>query len=410
MRVRLATLLGGVFVGICVGSLGCGSTSRTPAAPSVPAGLSAQGSLGNIHLAWSVSSGGGLTGYNVYRSIDGTSWSRLNPSIVTAAAYDDSIASPAGDGVVYQYEVTAVGDRESGPSQVARSVHGTRLPAYNGSGFTTTAAESPYVAEGKVLVDGGDLVVDSGTRLYVVDDAVVDLERWADGQSGTLRVKGLLRVLATPAAHATFTAHRVGGALADNDGFTFWFDGAESYDPADGSGTLLQNALITNLAWGNSNGGFKITASSPRLYNLNATSNSSTGGSYIFLFSGAGALIQNCSFDRLVLVVTADLRGTTFKMDHVRFRRGYYSIWFANIDSPGIAAGQIELNDFDGAKAAYLFTVNAASPVPLGNNYWQGGAGWPPVPAVTTTYSTTPFEFATARTAAPSGTGPSWQP
>jgi hypothetical protein len=385
----------------------CNGVNSVP--PTVPLGLTAQGDLGVIRLRWAPSVGAGLTGYNVYRSTDVTGWTLLNLTPLASTSFDDPIPSPAGDGVLYRYRVTAVGPGESAPSAVAQTIHGTRLPAHSTSGFITSAPSSPYVAEGSVVIDGGDLVVSAGTKLYVIDSAILDLERWS-ATTGTLVVNGLLRVLATPAAYATFTAHKVGGTLADNEGFSFRFDGAVSYDPVDGSGTLLQNSRITNLASGNGNGGFWIMASAPRLFNLNVSSNSAVGGSYIFLFGGAGPIIQNCHFERLTLVVAADLRGTSFKTDHVRFRGGYYAIEFANLTSPGVQAGQIELNDFDGTKEAYMFNVAVADPVPLTNNAWSGGAGAPPLPATLITSSTTSFLFAGALAAPPAGVGPSWVP
>jgi len=385
--------------------------SSAPRGPSIPAGLAATGSLGHIQLGWSPSSGGGFEGYNVYRSTDGLAWTLLTPAPIHDTTYDDPISSPAGDGVVFQYRVTALGDLESEPSAVVRSAHGTRLPARSPAGITTTVAASPYVAEGTVVVEGGDLVVSHGTKLYVLDGATVDLEAWSPATRPVsyLWVSGLLRVLARPEAHARFTAHRPGGTLEDGEGFAFRFDGAANYDPATGNGTLLQNAEITNLAWGNANGGFFITASSPRFYNLHVQSNSATGGSYLELFTGAGAIIENCSFTRLTAIVSSDLRGTAFSMRANRFRGGYYAIWFASLASPGVEAGQIEGNDFDGSREAYLFSVQAASAVPVHDNFWSAGAGAPPLPRVLSTYSTASFDF-TGALAGPPAVGPSWQP
>jgi len=384
-------------------------STPAPTAPSVPTGLAATGSLRNIHLGWNASTGGNLTGYNLYRSTDGTTWTKLNASTTAATGFDDAIASPAGDGVVYQYQVTSVGGLESAPSTKVLSAHGTRLPAHTGAGFITSPTGSPYVAEGTVVVDGGNLVVEANTKLYVVNNARVDLEQGNGVTAGRILVRGLLRVLATPAAHATFTAHKVGGTLANNDGFSIWFDGATSYNAADGSGTLLQNALITNLASGNVSGGFQIFNCSPKLYNLNATSNSASGGSYIFLLNGAGAIIQNCAFNQLVPSVQADLRGTAFKMDHNRFRGGYYGIFVLSGILP-LNSGQIDSNDFDGTKQAYLQGVAGSTNVPVRNNFWNGGAGSPPLPAEILVGTALHFDFAPALGAAPAGVGPTWQP
>jgi hypothetical protein len=397
-------------------SFACGGGgSSTPAptpqstSPSVPTGLGSVGSLGNIRISWSPSSGGGLTGYNLYRSIDGVNWTKLNASTLTSTNYDDPIASPAGDGVVYQYQVSAVGTQESSRSVTVKNVHGTRIPVLSAAGFTTTTAASPYVAEGSVVVNGGNLVVDTNTKLYVVDGATVDLEQ-GTGAAGRLWVKGLLRVLATPQAHANFTAHKLGGSLANNEGFAFWFDGAVNFNPVDGSGTLLQNALITNLTSGNSNGGFSISYCAPKLYNLHATANSMNGISYLFLNNGSAPIVQNCSFNQMVPSIQADLRGTSFKMDHNRFRGGYYAIAFISAGVQGINAGQIDSNDFDGSKQAYLYNVGGSTNVPIGNNFWNGGTGVPPLPTELTGLTTLHFDFATALSAAPANVGPTWNP
>jgi len=411
MSNRTTTLgaAGLLLVGIlaCGGGGRAGGSPQAPTAPSVPSGLVAQGGLRTIHLGWSASTGSGLTGYNIFRSTDGATWTKL-AGPVAATAFDDAIASPTGDGVIYQYQVTAVGAVESAPSAKVQTVHGTRLPASNSAGFTTTASGSPYVAEGTVVVNGGNLVVDSGTKLYLLDGASVDLEQGAE-TVGRFWVKGLLRVLATPAVYARITAHRVGGALANQEGLAIWFDGAVNYNPSDGSGTLLQNTLITNLASGNTYGAILIRDCAPRLYNLNATANSSTGGSYIFLNTGAGAFIQNCAFNKIVAAVQADLRGTTFKLDHNRFRGGFYALYFGPLNTPGITLGQIDANDFDGTRQAALFSVSGTANIPVGNNFWNGGSGAPPLPAELRSDSTVFCAFSPALATAPANTGPTWQ-
>ncbi|HET8715261.1 MAG TPA: hypothetical protein VFM16_05520, partial [Holophagaceae bacterium] len=344
----------------------------------------------------------------LYRSADGTTWSQLNGAALTATAYDDAIPSPAGDGVVYTYRVTGLkGASESSPSATVRCLHGTRLPAASAAGFTTVAADSPYVAEGTVTVNGGNLVVDTGTALYVADGATLDLEAGDGSTAGRLWVKGLLRVAASPQTPATFTAHKVGGALANNEGFAFWFDGAVSYDAGDGSGCLLQNATITNLASGNVSGGFDLIGCAPRLTNLKATANCSTGTSYLFI-RGTGAIIDHCDFSKVTASIEAEQRGSAFSLDHNRFRGGYYAISFVSLPDPGVDAGQIASNDFDGSQAAYLYNVAGSTDVPVGGNYWSGGAGTPPLPSEITGLTTVHFDFSTALSAAPAGVGPSW--
>jgi hypothetical protein len=399
----IVLLLAAVF-----SACGGGGDSAGPSAPSVPTGLAAAGLLGHINLSWNASGGGNLTGYNVYRSDDGTTFTKLNTTVVVATNYDDAIASPAGDGILYSYRVTAMGDAESGASNTVQGIHGTRLATQYNTGFTTVAGNSPYVAEGTVVVNGGNLVVDTGTKLYVLDDTTIDLEQGSGTTAGRFLVKGLLRVLASDTAHATFTAHKTSGTLADGEGFALYFDGADSYNTANGSGTLLQNTLLNNMANGSAGGGFTFISSSPKLANLNVTSNSSTGGSYLDVRSGSGPIIENCSFDKMVLSISTDARSTSLKVDHNRFTNGYYSVAFFNLSNPGVNAGQIELNDFDGTKEAYLFGMTGGTNVPMGNNYWNGGSGSPPLPTELTGSSTIHYDFSTALSSPPSAVGPTW--
>lgn len=391
---------------LACGGGGSSSTAMAPSGPTAPAGLAAHGSLGHIQLTWTAATGD--TGYNLYRSTDGATWTKLNGAPLTATAYDDAIASPAGDGVVYTYRITGLkASSESSPSATVRCLHGTRLPAASAAGFTTVAADSPYVAEGAVTVNGGNLVVDAGTALYVADGAALDLEAGDGSAAGRLWVKGLLRVAASSQAPATFTAHKVGGALANNEGFTIWFDHAVDYDPADGSGCLLQNATITNLASGSVSGGFDLIGCAPRLTNLKATANSTNGISYLFL-RGTGPIIDHCSFSQIAPSIEAEQRGSAFSFDHNRFRGGYYAISFVSLPDQAVDPGQVTANDFDGSKSAYLYNVAGSTDVPLGGNFWSGGAGSPPVPGETTGLTTVHFDFTTALSAAPSGVGPSW--
>lgn len=385
------------------------TTTTTIPSPSIPAGLRATGSLGKITLNWNASSGGGLTGYNIYRSTDEVNFTKTSDSPVASNSYQDNIASPAGDGVLYYYKVTAVGSAESGFSSTVKSVHGTRLPASSLIGFTTVLANSPYVAEGAVTVEGGDLLVDANTKLYVLGNSVVDIEQGYKLDVAGSSNNSLLRVLAATSEPATLTSHHVGGALADGEGFRLHFFSVQNYNASDGSGTLLQNSNILNLQQGAD--AIVVDSCSPKLYNLKVTSNSPGGTSYITLGANAnGAIIENCYFNKISPQVLYDLRSTNFMMDHNIFRRGYYSIEFANLSNPGISAGQIEYNNFDATtNGAYLFNMTGGTDVPIGNNYWNGGSGSPPTPEVISGGGTTiNFDFTPALSSSPAGVGPTW--
>lgn len=242
------------------------------------------------------------------------------------------------------------------------------------------------------------------TKLYILDNSIIDLEA-----GRTFQVSGLLRVAASSGAnHVTFTAHKDGG-LADGDGFYLYFSDAEAYKPNDDSGTLLRYVKISNL---NKSGCISINASGIKLYNVKITSNQNNGGSYFTLSNNGWAIIRNCSFEKIVFKTSTDLRATPFEMKRNIFRGGYYSIYFNGLDNPGVNPRQIEENDFDASKQVYLFNMTGASNVPLGNNYWHGGSGNPPVPNVNksgTTNVDINFNDPSAPLVnAPAGMGPDW--
>lgn len=58
-----------------------------------------------VDLSWSASTSSNISGYNLYRSPDGNTWSKINPSLIASTLYDDSSAS---NGSTYYYAATAV--------------------------------------------------------------------------------------------------------------------------------------------------------------------------------------------------------------------------------------------------------------------------------------------------------------
>ncbi|HEX7518720.1 MAG TPA: hypothetical protein VF325_00445, partial [Candidatus Deferrimicrobium sp.] len=374
--------------------------SSTP--PPPPTGLSATGGLGVIHISWN--SGGPLVGHNIYRSTDNVTFTKRNGSPVGGMSYDDTIASPAGDGVPYYYRITAVDTMESRPSATVRAIHGTRLAAAYSDGFTSDAAASPYVLEGTTVVDNGSFVIQGGDKLYLLDNAVLDVEQGID-----VTVHGLLRVLAASgASHATITSHRVAAPLALGEGFSITFYGADDFNPTDNSGTWLQNTLLSNLK---SSQSILIQYCSPRIENCKAVSNIRTGGSagtsYLSIVAGGGPVIRNCSFDFMTLeVVGGNPSATAFAMDHSVFTNSYYAVSFWNLVGPGVSPGQIANNVFDGRKPAYLWNVTGAN-VPLVNNFWSGASAGPTT-ILTGGGSTATYSFIPTLLAAPPSAGPDW--
>lgn len=373
---------------------GCGWLSVDQPAP--PTGLSATGALGVIHLSWT--DGGPVVGHNIYRSTDNVTFVKRNGDKVGGTKYDDAIDSPDGDGVFYYYRITAEDTKESEPSGTVRAIHGTRLASSYGAGFTSAAAASPYVLEGTTVVDGGNFVFRAGDKLYLLDNAVLDVE-----QGNDVTVDGLLRVLATSgAAHAAITSHRIGAPLAPGEGFSIIFDGADDFNPTDNSGTWLRNTLLSNLK---SAQAIRFESGSPRIENCKAVSNDNAGTSYLSISPGAGPTIRNCSFDNMTLQVSGGAPSTTFAMDQNIFTNSYYAVSFWNLAGPAVNPGQIANNVFDGKKTAYLWNVTGAN-VPLDNNFWSGAAEVPTITAGG--FSTATYSFYPVLNAAPPSAGPDW--
>lgn len=339
-----------------------------------------------------------MVAHNIYRSTDNVTFVKLTADPVGGTSYDDAIASPAGDGVFHYYRITAFDATESDPSATVRTVHGTRLAAAYRAGFTSDNTVSPYVLEGTTVVDNGSFVLQGGDKLYLLDNAVLDVE-----QGNDVTVHGLLRVLAASgASHATITSHRVPAPLAPGEGFSITFDGAVDFNPTDNSGTWLRNTLLSNLT---SAQAIRVRKCSPRIENCKAVSNDNAGASYLSIEVGSGPILRNCSFDFMTLQVSGGDPSATFALDNNVFTNSYYAVSFWNLAGPGVSPGQIANNVFDGRKNAYLWNVTGAN-VPLRNNFWSGAF---PVPTIVIGGTTnTTFDFSPTLPAAPPSAGPDW--
>jgi hypothetical protein len=58
-----------------------------------------------VDLSWKASTSSNITGYNVYRSPNGSTWNKINISLVGSTLYDDATVA---NGSSYYYAVTAV--------------------------------------------------------------------------------------------------------------------------------------------------------------------------------------------------------------------------------------------------------------------------------------------------------------
>jgi large repetitive protein len=74
-----------------------------------------------VDLSWSASTSGDVAGYNVYRGPNGTTWTKINSSLVSPTLYSDSTVTA---GTTYYYATTAVNtsgeeSSKSAPIEVA---------------------------------------------------------------------------------------------------------------------------------------------------------------------------------------------------------------------------------------------------------------------------------------------------
>jgi hypothetical protein len=387
------------------------------AQPSAPGDLRAVGSRGNIHLEWADSAG--AIGYLVYRSSDGAQFDRRTTHPVADTHYDDPIESPAGDGVLYHYRVTAVaeaGAAESSPSGTVHTMHGTRLAVSYPGGFSTQLEGSPYVADAIATTLGGDLWVAPGTQLHVMEGATLDFE---SGRG--FFVSGLVRAVGSAQAPVTFTAHKTGIRYpADGDGFFFAFDGTP-FEPTDGSGSVLDHVQMTNLA--EPPGGsdlrstFRISGSGIAIENTKLSVN---GNSALRLTRGGWVILRNCWLDGILVAIETDLRQTAFEVtrtivrggsDSAR-RFGAESVVFSQVESPAVTARQIEGNNLDGSGIAHLDRVTGTAAIPIGGNYWSNTSGNPGhLPFVFQDESTATLDFNDPSPflgTPPSDAGPDW--
>lgn len=100
------------------------SSDTTP--PAAPVNLTATGTVSGVALNWNDNSEADLKGYNVYRSINGAGFTKINPSLIVkpTSQYNDTDA-PVN--VAATYYVKAV-DNSNNESAASNTATGTRLP------------------------------------------------------------------------------------------------------------------------------------------------------------------------------------------------------------------------------------------------------------------------------------------
>ncbi|HET9304820.1 MAG TPA: putative Ig domain-containing protein [Candidatus Sulfotelmatobacter sp.] len=74
-----------------------------------------------VDLSWKASTSTDVVGYNVYRSLDGAIWKKINASLIASTLYDDSTVA---NSTTYYYATTAVDiyGHESSESATVKAV------------------------------------------------------------------------------------------------------------------------------------------------------------------------------------------------------------------------------------------------------------------------------------------------
>lgn len=74
-----------------------------------------------VDLSWKASTSTDVAGYNVYRSLDGASWKKINASLIASTLYGDSTVA---NSTTYYYAATAVdiSGKESGKSSSIKAI------------------------------------------------------------------------------------------------------------------------------------------------------------------------------------------------------------------------------------------------------------------------------------------------
>jgi hypothetical protein len=390
----LAVLL--LFLAACGGSGGNPDDSS-----GIPTGLTAAGSLGHIALSWQAVGTTGLCGYNIYRSGDGVTFSLL--VTVECTSYDDAIASPGGDGILYSYYVTAVADTESGPSGTVQRMHGTRLPAVYDeiAHLYLDAALSPYVLEGSSHFHK-NLYIDSGASLYLMPGSTLTMVK-APAPSPLLWLAcyGTLQSLGTADHPVTITCENADGSdPVGQTGFSLGLESASSWNPATGTGTMMRYTRVKNV---HANVDIESTAA----YLDNCYFAAGPEDVATFLVKGPGPIVTHCQFSNMPLDIRSDQSssGFSFTLNRIRCPNYVYVATFSETVGQMLAAGQVSQNDLDGTQAIHIGDNTASVAIPLGGNYWYGGHS--PTVGVNLDVNAT-IDFGTPLGTAPAGAGPSW--
>lgn len=389
MRKKMAVAV--LFFLLCMIFLACSDDDAQTGPAGKPDGLVAVGSLGKITVSWDRPSGE-ITNYRVLRSTDNVTYDVLGHT--NSRRYVDNIPSPAGDGIKYFYRVIALGTNMSDASEPVSSMHGTRMAASYASGHTNTTNLSPWVLEGTTVLEGGDLIIPDGAKLYALPGSVLDME-----YSRSILVSGQLQLLGEQSHNVVFRGH-VTPSTTGAFGFAITFYNTPGWNGTPGVGTLFRHALVTNLTSGLRFNGEALCITNCRFY-----AKAGMGSMPVGPDQAKGSVITRSYFYALVPHLGADLRTTGYSMTRNRFVAGSWA-FTVGYEAYTVNAGQVSQNWFDSSAQAYAWDVT--QPIPLGDNFWDGGSGTPVLPGLFGNASTNQYNFVTPLASVPGMCGPTW--
>jgi hypothetical protein len=111
-----------------------------------------------VQLTWQAPSGGGVAGYNIYRSVDGAAATKLNSALVTATSFTDT--NPVTGELCYTVKAQNSQGQEGNASNSSCVSNGTPPPALPGvpGSFTATLQTSSTLLQWAAPSSGGPLV------------------------------------------------------------------------------------------------------------------------------------------------------------------------------------------------------------------------------------------------------------
>ncbi|MFA6169164.1 MAG: Ig-like domain-containing protein [Candidatus Margulisiibacteriota bacterium] len=157
-----------------------------PALANVPQPTATVNSAqGRVDLAWTAASApaGTVAGYNVYRSADGTTFTKINDALVSGTTYSDTAANSTPDpvvGAVYYYAIKIV--FTANVESAYRSLRSAAQVTYPGGGSPAISLNKPtislVIAQGENAAAQTFTIGNTGTA--ALNYTVADNQTWLD--------------------------------------------------------------------------------------------------------------------------------------------------------------------------------------------------------------------------------------